>query len=219
MKKSPASLFFSWMSKGCLLLGLLFSGSVLSHPHAWVDTNTYIDSNDTHITVLHMTWAFDAETTNYMLQGEDVSAGNIDETLQALADSVVSNMYNEHYFTYLYDGNTPVRYKEARYARFVKNKDKLVLTFEIPLSEPIAFKGKDLRLYIYDETYFVDMSWLNKQDVQLSDQLTSECTGEIIEPKASDEQRAYTLSLASDVAPDNKLGQLFSQKYQLNCKK
>jgi ABC-type uncharacterized transport system substrate-binding protein len=219
MKKSPVSFFFSWMSKGSLLFGLLFSGAAFSHPHAWVDTQTYIESNDTHITVLHMTWAFDAETSNYMLQGEDVSPANINETLHALAASVVGNMYNEHYFTYLYDGNTPVRYKEARYAQFVKDKDKLVLTFEIPLSDPIAFKGKNLKLYIYDETYFVDMSWLNKQDVKLSDQLTSQCTGEIIAPKASDEQRAYTLSLASDVAPDNRLGQLFSQKYQLNCKK
>jgi tRNA threonylcarbamoyladenosine biosynthesis protein TsaE len=111
-----------------------------------------------------------------------------------------------------------VRYKAARYPRFIKNKDKLVLTFEIPLSEPLAFKGKNLRLYIYDETYFVDMSWLNKQDMQISDQLSAQCKGEIVEPKASDEQRAYTLSLASDVAPDNTLGQLFSQKYQLNCK-
>lgn len=217
MQKTPASFVLSLMAKGILILSSLLPAVAMAHPHAWVDTNTFIESDETHITSLHMTWAFDAETSNYMLQGEDVSDKNIEKTLQALADSVVGNMYNEHYFTYLYDDKTPVVYKTAQYAQFVRNKDKLVLSFEIPLSKPIAFKGKNLRLYIYDETYFVDMSWLNKGDVQISEQLTSQCTGEVVEPKASDEQRAYTLALASDVAPDNTLGQLFSQKYQLNC--
>ena len=152
-----------------------------------------------------------------MLQGEDISAEKIDATLQRLAESVVGNMYNEHYFTYLYDENIPIRYKEAGHPQLIQDKNKLVLSFELPLSIPIAFKDKALKLYIYDETYFVDMSWLDKSNIQLSDQLTAQCNGELLAPKASDELRAYTLSLASDVAPDNTIGQLFSQKYQLNC--
>lgn len=203
-----------------ILLLTLFSilpSTLSAHPHAWVDTNTYINSNETHITSLHMTWAFDAETSNYMLQGEDVSAEQIDKTLQLLADSVVGNMYNEHYFTYLYDGSTPIRYKAARYPQLVQSKDKLILSFELPLSEPIAFKGKKLKLFIYDATYFVDMSWSNEKEIQLSDQINTQCTGQLVEPKVSDEQRAYTLSLASDIAPDNRIGQLFSQQFQLHC--
>jgi len=209
----------------CQVLNVTLLFSLLSmlpsflsaHPHAWVDTNTYINSNGTHITSLHMTWTFDAETSNYMLQGEDVSAENINKTLQLLADSVVGNMYNEHYFTYLYDGSTPIRYKAARYPELIQNNEKLVLSFELPLSEPIAFKGKKFKLFIYDATYFVDMSWSNKKEIQLSEQINTQCTGQLVEPKVSDAQRAYTLSLASDIAPDNTIGQLFSQQFQLHC--
>ena len=211
------SLIRCWVLKVTFIFIFLLPIPVSAHPHAWVDTNTYIESDDTHITALHMTWTFDIETSNYMLQGEDISAEKIDATLQRLAESVVGNMYNEHYFTYLYDENTPIRYKEARHPQLIQDKNKLVLSFELPLSNPIAFKGKALKLYIYDETYFVDMSWLDKSNIQLSDQLTAQCNGELLAPKASDELRAYTLSLASDVAPDNTIGQLFSQKYQLNC--
>lgn len=203
-----------------ILLLTLFSilpSSLSAHPHAWVETNTYIDSNQTHITSLHMTWTFDVETSNYMLQGEDVSAEQINETLQLLADSVVSNMYNEHYFTYLYDDRTPVRYKAARYPQLIQSQGKLVLSFELPLSEPISFKGKNLKLFIYDETYFVDMSWSNKKQIQVSEQIHAQCSGELIQPSVSNELRAYTLSLASDVAPDNTIGQLFSQQFQLHC--
>ena len=211
IKKSP------WWHKTVLSFVLLLPSMLSAHPHAWVDTNTYIESNETHITSLHMTWAFDAETSEYMLQGEDVSPEHIEATFQKLANGVVGNMYNEHYFTYLYDGSTPVKYKSAIHPQMVKDKDKIVISFEIPLSTPIAFKGKDLRLYIYDQTYFVDMSWLNKGDVQVSEQLSSACTGEVVEPKVSDAQRAYTLALAADVTPDNTLGRYFSQQYKLNC--
>ena len=205
--------------KVALLLTLLpmFPSALSAHPHAWVDTNTYINSNQTHITSLHMTWTFDVETSNYMLQGEDVSPEKINNTLQLLADSVVGNMYNEHYFTYFYDGSTPIRYKAARYPQLIQNNENLVLSFELPLSEPIAFKGKNFKLFIYDATYFVDMSWSNTKEIQLSDQINAQCTGQLVEPKVSDAQRAYTLSLASDVAPDNTIGQLFSQQFQLHC--
>ncbi|TEW56496.1 DUF1007 family protein [Psychromonas sp. RZ22] len=197
---------------------LLLPVMVSAHPHSWVDTNTYIDSDDTHITSLHMTWTFDVDTSHYMLQGEDISPENIKKTLQALADSVTNNMYNEHYFTYLYDASQPVRYKAARYPQLIQDKDKLVLSFEIPLSKPIAFKGKELQLYIYDSTYYVDMSWINPEDVQLSENLNKHCTGKIVEPNVTDAQRAYTLTLAEDIASNNELGRFFSQQYKLHCK-
>jgi len=188
-----------------------------AHPHAWVDTSTYINSDQTHLTSMQMTWAFDAETSQYMLQGEDVSPDKIAQTLNALAQSVVANMYNEHYFTYLYDDKTPIRFKTARYPSMVQDQDKLVLSFEIPLSKPIAFKGKKIKLVIYDPTYFVDMSWIDKGQIQVSEQVQSQCTGILQESTVSDAQRAYTMTLASDVAPDTRLGEIFSQKYQLNC--
>jgi len=206
-----------WRDKILFIVALLSPSYLLAHPHAWVDTNTYIESDDTHIKSLHMTWSFDADTSAYMLQGEDISPEHLQATLQKLASGVIGNLYNEHYFTYLYDGNTPVKYKSAIYPQMLIDEDKIVLSFELPLSSPIAFAGKNLRLYIYDQTYFVDMSWLNKSDVQISEQLMSSCKGEIVEPKVSDAQRAYTLALAADVTPDNTLGKYFSQQYKLNC--
>lgn len=203
--------------KWLLLACFSFSSSLSAHPHAWVDTNTAIGNDKTHITTLHMTWTFDAETSDYMLQGEEISPEHIDNTLQLLATSVTNNMYNEHYFTYFYVGNTPIKFKTARYPQLIQYQDKLVLTFDIPLSEPIAFNNKDFKLFIYDSTYFVDMSWLEAQDIQLTEDISKHCKYKLLEPTASDAQRAYTLSLADDVAPNNALGQLFSQQFQLHC--
>lgn len=203
--------------KWLLLACLSFPFTLSAHPHAWIDTNTAIGSDQTHITTLHMTWTFDAETSAYMLQGEDISPEHIDNTLQLLATSVTNNMYNEHYFTYFYVGNTPIKFKAARYPQLIQYQDKLVLSFDIPLSEPIAFNNKTFKLFIYDSTYFVDMSWLEPQEIQVTEDINKHCKQKLLEPKASDAQRAYTLSLADDVAPNNALGQLFSQQFQLHC--
>ena len=215
-------LFFSKIKNifkyGLIFYTLFFSTTVFAHPHSWVDTNTYIHSNDTHITSLYMTWTFDAETSLYMLQGEDMSAGKKTKTLQRLAEGVVNNMYNEHYFTYFYLLDTPVRYKMARYPQLTQIQDKLILSFEVPLSEPIKFANNTFKLFIYDSTYYVDMSWLNDSEIKLSQALNERCTGKVIAPDVSQGLRDFTLTLAEDVTPNNELGEHFSQQFKLTCK-
>jgi len=80
----------TWFKKGIAACAFaLCSQDALSHPHAWIDTNTYINGTDTHITSLQMTWTFDQETSLYMLQGEDISPKHLQTTLQKLANGVV----------------------------------------------------------------------------------------------------------------------------------
>ena len=198
----------------CCLFVPIFASA---HPHSWVDTNTYINSNDTHITSLYMTWTFDQETSEYMLQGEDTSTEHIEKTLQRLAEGVVNNMYNEHYFTYFYANESPVRFKAARYPQLIRKQDKLILSFEIPLSKPVVFSQNNFKLFIYDPTYYVDMSWLNEQEMQVSEQIEKRCKGNILAAGASQGERDYALALAADVAPDDGLGERFSQQYELLC--
>ena len=52
------SLIRCWVLKVTFIFIFLLPIPVSAHPHAWVDTNTYIESDDTHITALHMTWTF-----------------------------------------------------------------------------------------------------------------------------------------------------------------
>ena len=205
-------------SKKLFISLLFFTPLVFSHPHSWIDTNTYINSNETQITSLHMTWTFDQETSEYMLQGEDTRPEHIENTLQRLAEGVVNNMYNEHYFTYFYAEDSPIRFKVARYPQLIQKEDKLILSFEIPLSKPIAFAENNFKLFIYDSTYFVDMSWLSEEEVQISEQIVKQCKRKILAAGASQGERDYALALAADVAPDDGLGERFSQQYQLNCK-
>ena len=200
-----------------LCLTALLAPTVSAHPHSWVDLKTYIEGEEGVVTGLKMEWTFDAMTSAYMLDGEDTSAENELQTLERISASVLENMLYEHYFTYFYDGETPIRYKVAHSDTLTRDRAKLVLSFELPLSKPKPVTEDSLRLLIFDSSYFVDMAWKADTDVVLSEGLAEQCDLKIIEPNPTPEQMSYALSLPVDADPDNTLGELFTQTAKLNC--
>ncbi|MEZ8608321.1 MULTISPECIES: DUF1007 family protein [Vibrio] len=196
---------------------LCFAPNLYAHPHSWIEMKTHIEGENGMITGLSMEWSFDAMTSMYMLDGEDVSADTETETFKKLAASVIENMMYEHYFTYFYDGEEPIKYQVVENAKFERDKAKMVLTFDLPLSKPKPVTRNSLRVLIFDPSYFVDMSWLSNRDVTLSPELARQCHLELIEPNPTPEQMSYAMSLPVDADPDNTLGQLFTQSVELHC--
>lgn len=82
---------------------LPFAPSLQAHPHSWIEMKTHIEGEDGMITGLSMEWSFDAMTSMYMLDGEDIAAESEEEIFEKLASSVIDNMMFEHYFTYFYE--------------------------------------------------------------------------------------------------------------------
>lgn len=199
-----------------VLIGVV-SQSASSHPHSWIVTKTMIEGDENAITGLKMEWTFDAMTSTYTLDGEDMSPLHKEETLQRVSDSIIKNMLNEHYFTYFYQGKTPIRYKEVTDSTLALVKGKLIFSFDLELDKPLELNTKDLNLSIYDHTYYIDMYWKNKKDVDLSESLKPYCKVDLIQPKPSSKQMTYAMSLPADANPDYELGQLFTQKVLLNC--
>lgn len=188
-----------------------------AHPHSWIDMKTYIEGNSTQITGFKMVWTFDAMTTAYMLDGEDMSAAHKEQTLKNTAQSVMENMKNAHYFTYFYDNKTPIKYHIPAGGELIKPRAKATLTFELPLAKPKTVTKDSLKLLIFEPSYYVDMSWNNKSDIVLSPELAKTCTFKLIEPHPTPEQVTFAMSIPADADPDNQLGQVFTQAVRLYC--
>ncbi len=199
------------------LMIFICSGSVQAHPHSWVEMKTYVQGSETLITGFQMEWVFDAMTTAYMLDGEDLSPEHQQESLQTLADGILSNMLGDHYFTYFYDEDKPIRYLEGRNAQLSLKRGKGVLSFDLPLVKPQPITESTLKLLIFEPSYYVDMTWKHPADVILSDALAKNCSIEMVEPNPTPEQMNYALSLPLDADPDNALGQLFTQTVRFHC--
>ncbi|MGF1755518.1 DUF1007 family protein [Vibrio makurazakiensis] len=189
-----------------------YSAQICAHPHSWIQMNTYVQGEQSTISGFYMEWEFDAMTSTYMLDGEP----NINqETLQNLAKEVIDNMMSSHYFTYFYQRDNPIRYRKAIDAAMTYHRGKITLTFDLPLAKPITVLDEELKLLIFDPSYFVDMSWDTQQSIHLSHELN--CSTRLKAPNPTPEQVAFALSLPIDADPDNELGQLFTETLYIRC--
>ncbi|WP_093271693.1 DUF1007 family protein [Vibrio xiamenensis] len=202
-----------------LSIAVVASSSVSAHPHSWINMTTQIKGDDQQLTGFDMTWTFDAMTTAYLFDGEDMSKAHREATLAKLAQSVIDNMLPSHYFTYFFDadGTTPIRYEKVTKARLTTAKGKATLQFDLPLAKPYVFNGKTLTLKVFDPTYYVDMSWDDRSHLIFDEALKKHCELTLIEPHPTPEQVSYAMSLPVDADPDNALGQLFTQAAAITC--
>jgi len=191
----------------------------VAHPHSWIEMKTEINGTKDEILGFKMQWTFDVMSSAYMLDGFDLSPESKQLSFQEIADSVINNILTEHYFTYFYDGEEPLRYKKAINPKLSQQKAKVTLSFYLPLSKPQPALGNNFRLLIFEPSYYVDMSWDSVSDISLSTQLKDSCTFKLIPPNPSTEQINYATALPTDSDPDNALGQLFTPTVTLDCKK
>lgn len=218
--QSFKTLNFSFIKKPYLWLMALFISSsfhVHAHPHSWIELKTVIEGEDGVINGLTMEWSFDAMTSAYVLDGEDLSPERVEETYQNIAASLMDNILYEHYFTYFYNGEEPIRYSVGHSEKLERDRAKLVLSYYLPLAKPQPVTRDSLRLMIYDKTHFVDMSWRSDSHVSLSSGLERQCSLNIVEPTPTAEQMSYAMSLPEDADPDNTLGELFTQTAEIHC--
>lgn len=194
-------------------------GHVQAHPHSWIDLKTEIVGNETQILGFNMSWTFDAMTSAYMLDGEDLSAKNKSKTLAKIASSLMSNIRIEHYFTHFYDGETSIKLAFSDHGVLTKNKTKLTLDFYLPISKPKEINNRLMTLFVFEAGYYVDMSWENENDVQLSSELSKHCSLELILPNPTAKQFTYAMSLPADANASYELGKVFSQTVNIVCNK
>ncbi len=107
-----------------------------AHPHSWIDMKTEIVGDKSQVLGFNMSWTFDAMTSAYMLDGEDLSEKNIADTLALIASDIMRNLNEADYFTFFYDHDVEIENGVAENGAFVYNKGKLELNFYLPLSKP-----------------------------------------------------------------------------------
>ena len=147
------------------LAGVAVAAPARAHPHVWVTVvSELIYAPDGSVTGIRNHWAFDDMFSAFAIQGlEGKEKGKFSrEELAPLAKVNVESLKEFDYFTHVSaDGaSTPIADPAPDY--WLDYKDEiLTLNFTLPLKTPV--KAKDLKIEVYDPTYFVDME-LSKQD-------------------------------------------------------
>ncbi|ASI92339.1 DUF1007 family protein [Vibrio mediterranei] len=187
-----------------------------AHPHSWIGNQLTVNGKGTLVDSISMEWVFDPFTSAYALDG-DFSVFDSEETAHKEAVRLMSNLLNTHYFTYLYVDGEPLKFRLPEVYTLTKRGRRMVLNFTLPLSRAIDVSTQELDVQVYDNTYFIDISWKDPSTVTLSPDVSGKCRTTLETPSPSQEILDYANSLGIDEQGDDDLGAHFSQKVSIHC--
>ncbi len=147
-----------------LTLGV--SAAAHAHPHVWVKSKSeVVYAPDGTATAIRHHWTFDELFSTFATQGMDVKKGLTREELAPLAEVNVTSLKDFDFFTFAKQDGAKATFKPP-VDYWLEHKDgALTLHFTLPFEK--AAKAKSLELEMYDATFFVDFSLLDKNPVSL----------------------------------------------------
>jgi ABC-type uncharacterized transport system substrate-binding protein len=161
MRRLPGLLLLA----GALLFG---AGAAQAHPHVWIIASSeLIYAPDGSITGVRHAWTFDDMFSAYAVQGLESKTKDTysREELAPLAQTNVESLKEYAYFTFARADGRKERFQEP-VDYFLDYKDTvLTLHFTLPLKNPV--KAKQLRLEVFDRSFFIEFKMAEKDPVRL----------------------------------------------------
>ena len=205
---------------GLLLLAtpIAFSANVAqAHPHVWITaTSELLYAPDGSISGVRHAWTFDDMFSTYALQGIETKTKGIysREELGPLAQTNVESLKEFGFFTFAKaDGKKEKFLEPVDY--FLEYKDAaLTLHFTLPLKTPV--KPKQLALEVFDPSYFIDFTFVDKDPIRLSG-APAACQMQFQRP-SDGSANAQKLSEQTFLSGDNSnYGAMFANKITVQC--
>jgi ABC-type uncharacterized transport system substrate-binding protein len=152
-----------------VIASLAFALPVRAHPHVWVTASSeLVYAPDGSVTGIRHHWVFDDMFSAYAVQGlQGREKGKFSrEELAPLAKINVTSLKEFNYFTYASADGKKVALADPPSDYWLDYKDAiLTLNFMLPFKQPV--KAKDLKIEIYDPTYFIDFELAKPTPVHL----------------------------------------------------
>lgn len=161
----------SVLAVAALALAVVFGTRAEAHPHVWVTMKSeLIYAPDGTVTAVRHAWTFDEMFSTFATQGLDakVKGKFTREELKPLAEVNVTSLKEFDYFTYLtVNGDAQKGAFKDPTDYWLEFKDSLLtLYFDLPLKAPV--QAKTFEIEIYDDSYFVDFTFHEKDPVALT---------------------------------------------------
>ena len=187
-----------------------------AHPHVWVTMKSeVIYAADGNATGIRHAWTFDDMFSTFATQGlESKEKGKFTrEELAPLAEVNITSMKEFDYFTQARvngkkaDFNTPVDYY------LVFENGLLTLHFTLPFKTPV--KAQSVDADIYDQMYFVDFSFAEKEPVKLTG-APQGCTIVSARPGEAPAQSKGE-AFFNNLQPGSNFGAQYANKIAVKC--
>ena len=151
------------------LVCLAFTLPAHAHPHVWVTTTSeLVYAPDGSVTGFRQHWVFDDMYSAFAVQGlKGKEKGKISRAeLAPLAKTNVESLKEFNYFTFATADGKKAPFGDPLPDYALDYKDAiLTLRLTLPFKQPV--KAKDLKIEIYDPTYFIAFELAKQTPVRL----------------------------------------------------
>lgn len=199
----------------------------VAHPHVWATVRSEIVlDNQQRITGVRHAWTFDEFYTAMALEGLDTDGDGkySKDELKPLAEVNVTSLKEFDYFTYVHlkEGDDPLPLEPPINYWVDFDGTLLTLHFTLPLKAPLETAGNDVRVDVYDPSFFVAFGFAkDAAAVKLAGDAVAGCSARVKNPDPDSEEDAKALSEAffSQLGPDSSYGSQFAQTAVVTCAK
>ena len=202
------SLSIRWLrSLTALLLCLCAAQTAHAHPHVWIEGHLALLFNSQgQVTALRHAWKFDELFSTYAVQGITREKNGVIPAaeLQTLTDQWMQNLADpaSHFFTAVSYGGKAIAMQKPVQAQLNLDTttNQLILSFELPLNEPLSLSKQSLEVDVNDPGYFVAFEYKGSQVLTLSE-APSTCRYAHMPPRPLDPKSQRQLGA---LTPDQK---------------
>ncbi|MFD0985982.1 DUF1007 family protein [Methyloligella solikamskensis] len=199
---------------------LLLPAGAEAHPHVWTSVQSeLVIGDDGKLQAIRHRWTFDEFYSAMAVQGLDTDGDGeyTAEELKPLAEVNVNSLNEFDYFTFVSaKGDSVTLSDPIDYS--VEYKDGIVvLNFTLPLKQPVAADSDEVKVEVYDPTFFVAFSFAEKDPLKMAG-APAGCQANLKAPLTDPESDALTEAFFSQLGPDSTYGSQFAQTAVLSCK-
>lgn len=202
------------------VLGLLaLAQPAAAHPHVWIDVrSTLMFDDEGRIEAVRQRWTFDDLYTLFVVEGLTKDHGAVSRAaLDDLARQNVTNLAEYSWFTFIEVAGVPPRYGPAEdYANVIEG-GRLMLSFTLPLAEPVDPLMQNFVLRVYDPTYYISLLHEDASAITLEGGADPACHAELQEAEPDMETLSLAAALDRNQTAGDGLGVLFAQTVAVRC--
>lgn len=160
------------MNKRTILVAMLaaaIGATAWAHPHVFMDTVVDIVGNGRRLEGVRIQWTFDKIfTATVLLDFDRNKDGALSPAeVKGVEQGAFSNLRNYHYFTYIITKDDRLEPVDVEQFDATVVDGKLRYTFFVPFRKQLASGWNELRVAVYDDTYFCAIDYNDAGPVRL----------------------------------------------------
>lgn len=148
------------MHKLFLLISIFaFSFGAKAHPHVFINSEVNISFDSIGIIGFNIQWTYDMMFTELMLNEFDSNGDKKFDSkeIKKLYSKAFSNLKKHNYLTHIFIANTELNIKKITLFNAEIKNGQMIYSFFIPVKIVAKNEFQNIKIYCYDESYYMDM--------------------------------------------------------------